>query len=210
LVRGSIRNYIQVPNDPLVFSKFSTANGPAGVEHVSNMYRRLMKACIDECEPCMKYEHPNVLGLYKELGKGILEFFSEVSSGVKPVTLTGWTEWLDRRREFLRGVRFNYSNNEEINVANSTLATDEFAVAIQYDERDVYVGRLGRSRNQTLRKTELKKLKLSAGESLLGQTIYNPFEKPTNFIRTHRHRKKLIKNYKMYFKNKLRFVQKIM
>ena len=210
LVKGSIRNYIEVPNDPLVFSKFITEKSPAAVEYVSKMYRRLMKARVNACEPCLKYEHPNVLGLHKELGDGILEFFSEVSSGVKPVTLTGWTEWLDRRREFLRGVRFNYSNNEEINVANSTLATDEFAVAIQYDEGEVYVGCLDRSRNQTLTKAELKKLKLPAGKSLLGQTIYNPLEKPTNFIRTHRHRKKLIKNYKMYFKNKLRFVQKIM
>jgi len=209
LIKDSIRNYNEIPNDPLVFSKFATAKGPAAVEHVRNVYRRLMKTCVDACEPCLKYEHPNVLGVYKQLGRGILEFFLEVSSEVKPVTLTGWSGWLDCRRELLRGINFDYSKNEEIRVTTNAFKAydmNDFAVAIQYNERDVYIGLLGKDRNQTLKKAEMKKIRLATGESLMGQTIYNSLERPTNFIRTNRHRKKLIKYYKMYFRNKLHSV----
>jgi len=213
LTKGHVRNYFEVPNDPLVFSKFGTAKGPAPVDHVTKMYWRLMKTCVDACEPCFKYEHPNVLGRHKEIGEGIFRFFSEVSSDVKTITSTRWSEWLSRREELIGGICFDYSDKEEVKVAINTLKTDDlddFAIAIQYDEREVYVKTLARSRNQTLTRVGLKKLKLATGESLLGQTIYNPRELPTNFIRTNRHRKKLITNYKIYFKNRLRRVWKIM
>ena len=209
LVAGKIRKYFEVPCCPLVYSKFKGSNGKIEISNIISYYTQLMDAKIKSLgEPCLKYEHPAILGRYPEIFKGIIEF-SNFHKDVKNVTLTRWVEWLQKRNSLLKRISINYvgngiNNGSVVVTTQKSSGLGEFGVAIQYDEDKVYVKRLLPRTMQKIKiKTECKIYKSKMGYSLLGRTIYNPNEKVINAFRSRRHLKKLISNYMLFYKYKI-------
>tara|TARA_Y100000031_G_scaffold156585_1_gene211769 strand:+ start:5900 stop:7549 length:1650 start_codon:yes stop_codon:yes gene_type:complete len=212
VIDGTVTNYLEIPNDPLVFSKLEHAyNKNISPEKVSEFYLKSLTDKISTYDiPCIKYEHPAILGKYPIIIDSIYSLFNELDN-VMPVTLTQWAKWLHRRNRFINNVSINHSCNENIeslclNVNDNTVDLAEFGIAFQYDKDNIYVKHLEPGYKNRYDLTDFRKYTIKKSETFLNNIIFQKNEKKIDIFHSKKHLKKIISSYMLYFKyNKERF-----
>ena len=99
VISNKIRNYFEIPSQPLVYGKFQQYYG-RDHEKIVSSYQKMIHALLSQSdEPCLVYEHPAILGQYPEILDTIIKYSS--NSEVLPITLTDFYKWVESRSKIL-------------------------------------------------------------------------------------------------------------
>ncbi len=208
VVKGKIREYIEIPNDPLVFSKFKKIKKENTVSFYTEYINVLMNKYLNTIGmPCLKYEHPAVLGRYPEVFKTIMAFVSE-NSDIKKIRLTEWAEWLKRRAYIQKLICFDYYKNcsDDYYVIKNPegINLDAYGIGVQFDEKSVYVSRLRSDLIQHVNIRKDSRLFTHNDIGSYGKCIFTHNKKDINIFSSYKHLKKIIMNYKLFYSYKTR------
>ncbi len=204
LLEGRLRRYLEMPVDPFVYSKFKAAVGEDR-EALSGCYRRAVQATLARVgEPCLKCEHPQVLGDHPWVMETLMSSADE--EGVMPVTLTGWAEWCERRRSLAPQLSFSYQEGRVAVEGGEDLsqADSDLSLALEWpDEEGVRVVPLKKAMEQGVERGEGVLHSPREQGGLFGETLYHREEERVGFLRTRKHRRKIIHNMALYFRYRM-------
>ena len=208
VIDGTITNYIEIPNDPLVYNKLIHAfQNKITPKQISDFYIKTLNDKIKTYDiPCLKYEHPAVLGEYPEIMGSIYSLFSTLED-VMPVTLTGWAKWLHKRNIFTNNVSINYhckKDNSFISVKTDDELIDlsEFGIAYQYNEKEIFVKALESGCKNKYAFQDFRKYYRKESDTSINNIFSQRNEKKIDIFHSKKHLKKLISNYTLFLKYK--------
>jgi len=207
IVGKQIAKYIEIPNDPLVFSKLISSYKNISPEEITKIYIQSLLDKINSYDiPCIKYEHPNVLGKFPIIMNQIYSLFNSFDD-VVPITLTKWASWLEKRNEIINDISIGYIKNSygdtlkiESSINGNILA--KYGIALQYDSKEIHVKSFDNKTQQEFNLKNFKKFVVKENELLLNKVVFQNDEKKIGVFHSLKHLKKLISNYKLFYKYK--------
>jgi hypothetical protein len=207
VISGTLAKYLEIPNDPLVYSKLVNTYKGISAEMVSNFYIQSLQDKLNSYDiPCIKYEHPNILGEYPIIMDKIYSFFNQLEN-VVPITLTEWAIWLHKRNELVNNIKVGYyhdsfSNTVQVNLSEFSGESSDFGIGLQFNETEILVKKFSDNKIQELKVSEFKKYTIKKNQVALNMIFYDKDEKKINVWRSKRHLKKLVNNYRLYYQYK--------
>ena len=204
VINGKVRSYMELPNDPLVWSKLTTKNKKADPNKVAQVYIETLKDKLESVDiGCIKYEHPRILGKYPEISKAIFRFFDEQKDMI-PTTLSNWSDWLHQRIDLLGKIDLIYTRNDRGDAVSIVVdpnfhnKLDSYGIGVQYDDDSIHVHKLANKPRQQILVKNAKSYKKKPPENMQGEIVFNSKEKKISWFHSRKHRHKLIKNYLLF------------
>jgi len=206
VVSNKIRNYFEIPSNPLVYGKFQQQYG-ANHEKIISSYKEMVCALVSQSdEPCLVYEHPAVLGKYPEIIKNIMECSN--NSDVMPITLSDLYNWIKYRDIVLNSISAMSLNgviiNKDLNFDLTEVSRISVAIESPFDDSikifpfsDVLKDRIDLG-------SPLNVFPKKESGSLFGNTLSYDEEKIINIFNSRRHLIKIYNSYFLFYKYKLK------
>ena len=206
VISNKIRNYFEIPSQPLVYGKFQQYYGHDHEKIVSS-YQKMIHALLSQSdEPCLVYEHPAILGQYPEILNTILECGDNPE--VLPITLTELYQWVKFRNTVLNGLSLMSLDGVRIN-KNSNLDikdTNRVSVAIEFPLNDTikFFSLKDLLKGEVDLNDPLNEFSIAKDSSLFGSTLSYDEEKIIDIFTSRRHLIKIYNSYFLFYKHKLK------
>jgi hypothetical protein len=206
VISNKIRNYFEIPSQPLVYGKF---HQQFGLDHkkIISSYRKMIKVLLSQHdEPCLVYEHPAILGQYPEIFNTIIECGN--SPEVLPVTLTEFYQWVDFRETVIDGL-FDLSLDSVTFKSNFDIKTkdiDKVSIALEFPNSGlikIFSLKDFLEKNVDL-KSPLCEFHTDRIKSLFGSTLGYDNEKSINIFNSRRHFFKIYNSYRLFYEYKIK------
>ena len=195
IVNDKIRDYFEVPVSPLVYSKYENAQNLNFRTSILELYEKAITSNINKVHiPCFIYEHPGVVGFRNEIINQIFKVKSNFKN-ILPITLTKWVLWLNEREKFLNKFSYTFENNNlKLECKNSG---SKFSIAVERkNNKQIELMRISNGNK--------KEFSVKPTESNFNETVYDENSHELSFVKSKSHRKKVIKNYLLFLKYKIK------